>query len=166
MKASQPVIVGTLALALGLGAAAHAAEVADKTAVGAEDAAAFEALVARKRVAEGMAEPATPAVVDAGPGYETSAGSATGADACVTIGGGRPDILVEGAAAAAAGDGTCYPLIDGSPDVSFGGRPAVTEGMRVACPDGRVGVIRGGSSTVFVNGRGVVTADARVDGCD
>ena len=121
--------------------------------------AAAEPVLDPKRAAEAAA--AAEPVDTAGP-----VSPAGGADACVTLGSGSPSVFVEGAPAADGADGPCYVLLEGSPDVFFGGRPGVTEGMAVLCQDGRVGRIVGGASSVFVNGRPVVTADARVEGCE
>ena len=64
------------------------------------------------------------------------------------------------------GDGTCVKVLDADQTVSFGGKPAVTVGARVVCANGRIGVVTGGASSVFVGGRSLATAQSRIVGCE
>jgi uncharacterized Zn-binding protein involved in type VI secretion len=81
---------------------------------------------------------------------------------------GSKNVFVEGKPAARVGDrGSCgaFTLL-GSSSVRINGKPAVRVGDQVQCANGRIGVIRDGASSVFVEGKPLATAASRIDGCE
>ena len=82
------------------------------------------------------------------------------------VGGGSPNVSIEGRSAGRVGDMACVRTLDGSPNVRINGRPALRVGDRVLCANGRIGVIVGGAASVKINGLPAATADSSVQGCD
>lgn len=82
------------------------------------------------------------------------------------MGGASADVSVGGESARRLGDQTCLRVIDHSQNVFINGRPALRVGDRVQCPDGRVGIIVGGASSVKINGLPAATAASHIQGCD
>lgn len=73
-------------------------------------------------------------------------------------------MLAEGKATAQQGGGCA--TVMGSSDVLINGKPALTVGSKVACANGKIGIVVGGTSSVLINGRPLAGADARIEGCD
>lgn len=84
----------------------------------------------------------------------------------LVIGGGDPTVAVEGQAGARVGDIACVRIVEGATSVLIGGRPTLTVGARVLCPNGKTGVVEGGAATVFIEGRPAATAQSRIVGCE
>jgi uncharacterized Zn-binding protein involved in type VI secretion len=85
---------------------------------------------------------------------------------CAALMGGSDTVAVEGRQAGTVGALGCLKPLDASSNVFVNDRPVLRVGDRVLCPDGRVGVITGGASSVLVNGRPAATAASRVVGCE
>lgn len=103
-----------------------------------------------------------PAWGNAAPGAKENA-----APACAALlGGGSPDVLIEGRGSGRTGDSPCLQIIDGARSVFANGRPTLRVGDQVRCPDGRSGVVQGGASSVFIEGRPAATAQSRIAGCE
>jgi uncharacterized Zn-binding protein involved in type VI secretion len=103
--------------------------------------AAAATLVACAHAEEPKAPPAAPATTQAAP-------------VCAAmLGGGSPDVMIEGRAAARTGDAPCYEIIGGARSVLTNGRPTLRVGDEVRCPNGKTGVVEGGAASVFIEGR-------------
>jgi uncharacterized Zn-binding protein involved in type VI secretion len=87
-------------------------------------------------------------------------------DCGAVLGGGSPNVSVEGNAAGRSGDGTCFRPLGGTASILSGGRPLLRVGDAVQCPDGRIGLVVGGASSVLVEGRPAATAASRIQGCE
>jgi uncharacterized Zn-binding protein involved in type VI secretion len=85
---------------------------------------------------------------------------------CIVVGAGSTNVLAEGKPASRLCDSQCATAVAGSRDVLVNGRPALTIGAKVACANGITGVVVGGATSVYVNGKPLAGADARIVGCD
>jgi uncharacterized Zn-binding protein involved in type VI secretion len=79
--------------------------------------------------------------------------------------GGSKNVLAEGKQAGRIGDGACVIAVVGSNNVQINGLGALRVGDNVVCQNGKTGVIVGGATSVFVNGKPLAGAGSRVAGC-
>lgn len=73
---------------------------------------------------------------------------------------------VTGDGEAVAPSSACVTPIPSPSSVTIAGKPALTVGDKVICPDGRIGEIVGGASSVLVEGKALATTRSRVVGCE